>query len=629
MDQGFLNTAIKAQYPLLSNSDSETTVMDEAVLLKHLRALQQEGIDGFSIVSILSDMEKDLVLPEKHHALLEFLESICCRILQSIEFPNEISRQFMGAIACLMRIAISDGILSLSRGHLVLKILEDLIEMTIGLADLHGKQETAVRHKLSVSLTGLAILTEQVGGESHMQNARDNLLTMLSEDILAFSEKEQAQMNRLEQRLIDAEAGQLKIVMTRKLAAEMLNRQMANKLLPAMIVHFLHGAWFDSLQLILMREGVRSQAWLRATKLTETLIMTLQPLDSSVSVAEPVVEAVQIEEEIKAFVAEEAGTGNDKPKATPNKELPGFKQKQELYRIIEHLPAELKQCLVSLEHDQQSAEDELAAVEAAHIDVMSGKSLECEPFNLIELEEGLLSENTTVSQSLLAPIENLESGQWFVISEEKKPARHIRLTLKIDELRQVLFTGRNGARVLQVSFDELAYLLGSETIYKMPQKGAMSKTLRAELKKLAKNQVQKEKLEQRQIRRRKVEKRKRNTEEKKVTTLVQGKDSPDKQDENSASPQARTLVSTLEPGAVVKLMMASGDEIEARLAVDSTTEDKLIFVDRSGLNLGEYTKEEFADLLTGGECQIVHNGKEGTDRFRQVIEHLRDKKGLE
>ena len=53
----------------------------------------------------------------------------------------------------------------------------------------------------------------------------------------------------------------------------------------------------------------------------------------------------------------------------------------------------------------------------------------------------------------------------------------------------------------------------------------------------------------------------------------------------------------------------------------------VVFVDKTGLNLGEYTKEEIADLIAGGQCEVLDSGEE-KDNFRSVVNRLREKKSL-
>jgi len=68
--------------------------------------------------------------------------------------------------------------------------------------------------------------------------------------------------------------------------------------------------------------------------------------------------------------------------------------------------------------------------------------------------------------------------------------------------------------------------------------------------------------------------------------------------------------------------------VEAKLAVDDPSGNKVIFVDKTGLNLGEYTKDEIAGLIAGGQCEVVDSGVKEKDNFRSVVTRLRKKKGL-
>ena len=75
-------------------------------------------------------------------------------------------------------------------------------------------------------------------------------------------------------------------------------------------------------------------------------------------------------------------------------------------------------------------------------------------------------------------------------------------------------------------------------------------------------------------------------------------------------------------------MEEDGGRVEAWLAVDHPSEDRLIFVDRYGRNLGEYTRTQVADLIAAATCEIVDTGNSEKDSFEAVIRSLMDRKGL-
>ncbi len=374
---------------------------------------------------------------------------------------------------------------------------------------------------------------------------------------------------------------------------------------------------------------------MKAAKLTETLVLTMQPENlptGETGTAAPEAEtsssadaAIEIEKGVEAFPKEDADTAPEPVQSADKKETI---EAQDLYRIIEHLPGELRGSLVALEHDSTAAEAELSLIESIHVDIMKGEPPPGHEFELITTDVGLLDESTSVSQSLLAPVEELVPGQWFVYSEENQPSRHIKLALKVNELKQLLFTNRNGAKVLQVNFDEFAYLMSSETAIALPQLGAITQSLRSNLANLVKRQVKKEKVKKAKTRKLAAAKRKKELEETQFVLVAVRKDQLQSDDNVVDQEKAAELVAKLNLGATLRLGEVGKEAVEAKLAVDDPSDNKVIFVDKTGLNLGEYTKEEIAGLIAGGQCEVLDSGVEEKDNFRNVVTRMRKKKSL-
>ena len=574
MDLGTLNSALIAQFSLQENTDNCLAPVDKDTLLKNLRILQHQHIDSFSVRRELSNLLRQQPLEDKHHAVIAFLDSCCSEVVKMSGFPEEVSSQLMQVVICLIQAAIDEGILAITKDHVLVGILEGLIEMVTGWSDLQGKQKQEPERKLQLLIASLSYLTEMPRDEQSSVCPRAYLMSLIAADIAAFTKNDRKGIGKLEQRLIDSEEGQLKASRSRKLAAQMINSKMEHKILPEPMVKFLQGAWFDSVQLLLTRDGLGSEAWLKASKLTETLILTLQPENIA-----------------------KTGTSKD------------------LYRIIEHLPEELRESLVSLQHNSVAADAELAAIESEHVALLSGQQPVLFDFDNLEVDEGLLDDNISVSQTLLSRVEKLSTGQWFAYVASNQPLRHIKLTMKLEEMKQLLFTNRNGVKVLQLSFDEFAYMLGSATAAALPSAGSISNLIRHRLKRLIKRHLM----------------RGRETKQGSKSKLFslpgddseRGRCTVNTAVENSADlEEAKNLVSKLKPGARFSL-----GAVEARLIVDAPAEDRMILVDRVGADLGEYTRLQMTELILDDRCVVLDCGG-GFDDFRERINQIRTRQAL-
>ena len=146
----------------------------------------------------------------------------------------------------------------------------------------------------------------------------DSDLERLLTEVVTFMDKESDRIRRLEERLTASETGLVRTRQAKQLAAELINSKAARSQVTGSLADFLCGPWYDSLQLLVNEKGIQSEAWQRAEALTDTLLWIYQPIDSE---------------------AEDVG-----------------QQKQRLYRIIEHLPGEIRELLVALEHRTDAIE---------------------------------------------------------------------------------------------------------------------------------------------------------------------------------------------------------------------------------------------------------------------------------
>lgn len=247
--------------------------------------------------------------------------------------------------------------------------------------------------------------------------------------------QEQQRLNRLEQRLVDAERGQLRSRRAQQMAARLLNQTMAGRRFAREIVDYLQREWFQELQWALLQFGADSEQWRRRAQLTERLVDSLQPPDDG---------------------DEEA--------------------RQQLYALIPEVGAELAALLDERAHDRALLEQQLAAIEGQHLLLLRGSTPPAADFQLIANDDPWLS-TTTISASLLQRVAVLEPGSWFLLRDIDNGLR-IKLALKLDDSTQLLFVNRLGVKSLQKSFEEFAYLLSVGAAVQLPGHDCARETLR-------------------------------------------------------------------------------------------------------------------------------------------------------
>lgn len=430
------------------------------------------------------------------------------------------------------------------------------------------------------------------------ENARH--IEEIEAELRQYLSKDHERVTKLEERLAASETGRVRSQQSRVLAAGMINEVVRGNQVTANLDAFLKGPWYDSAQYVVLTQGVDAEDWARMRALTETLIWTCQP----------------IEEE----------------------------DKQRLYRIIEHLPGEIRELLIALQHNNDAVESALEAIEADHLTVVTGQELAYVEYAPIEAESTEAA-RPKVSRVLLRKVDAFEPGHWFVSRLEDEPTR-IKLLLKLDDVRQLVFTNRHGMRVLQCSFESFAYWLSTGVVKPLRADAIFTATFRtfynglieeharqqqrlAERKQLREREQQEREDKQRQEREAAAE-RVREEQEAVRAAAERARDerlaaaATALEDADPAVVEAITSrVSELAIGAWLRLPGPDGRLEECKLAVRISGSDKMIFVSQTGGKIGEYTSDELTRLLVAGQGEVKDEGVEFEDTLQQVVSKLR------
>jgi len=599
MDRETVTGALMRRYP---THGIDAMSQDELIIL--ICGLSRESLTGHvSLLEAIGQSAKGGSLGKEDFAILSFLDD-CCRIifkLTGLEF--EIEQQLRYTLPALAISLLQKPELAISNtGGNIINVLDLICEAALGWhADL-GKQGENLYTRIEEAV-------HQLNAGSNPKIAELDFDTIVTE-LDTFFRKEKQRVRKLEERLRASEAGTLRARQATTVATKMLNDQMRGKSLPNAISEFLQGPWYQSVQIILINHGPDSDAWRQAVKMTETVIWSLQPLTG---------EGEQLE-----------------------------KEKQKLYGIIEHLPEEIRGLLVTLEHQADIADTFLAALEEEHVRVVGGFDIEYEDYELLPEAPGSTEPVPSVSGILLRKIRDLQEDDWFLYEPEADQVSRVKLALKLDDVKQMLFTNRNGMRTLEGSFDEVAYLLTRGILKRLTVEAGFASTLstylgglmnehnkrqaaeeaiaeadRAEQEQTAARQKALEEARALEIARQEAESQQLEADRKaelmkRATEAVENPDNADQLIELTDK------VNQLKVGAWLSLPAADGVETECKLAVRIASADKLIFVTGSGMKVGDYSSQELVHLLIAGAGKIINEGIEFEDTLAKVVSGLRE-----
>ncbi|MEQ8516933.1 MAG: DUF1631 family protein, partial [Chromatocurvus sp.] len=252
----------------------------------------------------------------------------------------------------------------------------------------------------------------------------------ITRELTAAAERDAARAQRMVQRLAEAEAASLKTEQVKREAAGVINTGLEKYELPAAIGEFLKGPWFDSVQLVALKFGTDSHEWRQVQRATEHLMESVQP-----------------------------------------REYADESSRDRLANITKRLPQELREWLISLQHDTDAADDAIGLVEYAHLRLRHGQNLGLTRIPAIPVAGSRRTGDARDDDAV-----ELHNGQWFLMQDEEGELR-AQLTLQLEEGQHLLFTNVVGLKALDLRRDEFLRRLRENGARPLPTEDSFSLSL--------------------------------------------------------------------------------------------------------------------------------------------------------
>jgi uncharacterized membrane protein YqiK len=249
-------------------------------------------------------------------------------------------------------------------------------------------------------------------------------------------------------------------------------------------------------------------------------------------------------------------------------------------------------------------------------------------------------------------VTTLSEGSWLEISDSHGSQR-VKLLLKLNDVQQLLFVYRHGAKAGQYSFEEFAYRLSSGHAKVIISADRISKTANYVVKKLALHRDQKNELAARQ-RAEAEAKAKAEAEAKErarqkalaeAQALAKAKAEQKARLEHAAKlaeqrrreqvaaqaaadhqarlESAQQQTSALNTGALINFYDEQGSAQLCKLAVKIQSSQKYIFVDRNGIKSRELYYDQLVDQFMQSSAELVKAEAGFEDALAKVVNSLR------
>jgi hypothetical protein len=134
---------------------------------------------------------------------------------------------------------------------------------------------------------------------------------------------------------------------------------------------------------------------------------------------------------------------------------------------------ELKQWLLSLQHDNNAVNDAVSVVEFAHLCMLRGSPLETTAIEPLPLPTAAGASDEPEESA-----DGAEVGQWYLIEGQEGPLR-ARIIFRLQDERQLLFANRAGMECLRLDCDEFSRLLAEGKAMELHRGASFSRCLAA------------------------------------------------------------------------------------------------------------------------------------------------------
>jgi hypothetical protein len=205
--------------------------------------------------------------------------------------------------------------------------------------------------------------------------------------------------------------------------------------MPEAVEDLLKGPLRHSMQVIYLSKGVASDEWKQVSRAAQLLI------DSMQGPAE------------------------------------GETDMQQVYQTIPKVIPLLSKQLVSIS-DAAEMEDWIARIEKLHMQILLGNKVElrpAQPLSALEEETGV---SANVGNALLEQVKLIPEGQWLIYQRDDGEKLRCRLVMKTEDAGKLLFVNVLGAKSLEKTPEEFAYLLAARHVRLLDADNNFSQVLR-------------------------------------------------------------------------------------------------------------------------------------------------------
>lgn len=411
----------EGRFSLAANDGADRD--SHATLLSRLAALQVTGLHEEEALESAILQQGALALTQYDANLLYFCDQVFTQFQQQTDIDQTLLAGFMSLRPLFAGLFLRDPSVLRNMDHPLLSLAALLLDTSRFWSPDLGRPGEKYRARIEEMLSRLA-------GADLTQSPFSSWL----EEFTAQMEKENQRAETLSQRICDSEKASLASKKAERVVRQQLSLLLSSTPMPVVVEELLKGPFRQSMQLVFFNQGVDSDAWRHLLRAGRLLLESFKP------------------------PADDAA-------------------RQVQYQLISKLPALLGKALVSISN-QADLDEWIGQIEKLHMKILTGSTVElrdAEPLSALDEENGV---DTNISEALLKSVSRIAEGQWLIYQREGECTQHLRLALKMEDAGQLLFVNVLGAKCMEKSVEEFAYLLAARHVRLMNTETNLSQMLR-------------------------------------------------------------------------------------------------------------------------------------------------------
>lgn len=560
-------------------------VMDADEVLTKLRQIEDFKLSPVDAIRTQGEIGDPRMPNPSLMAILQWLQDAFALWEEGFPIEEPVGTQLRQLVPAAAAAAISDEGFFVPGAHPLHQLIDTLHSSAIGWQPLLGRAGLALEQLVNTSIEDL----------NTWLNDDDVNLEVLCEALITKANKDHNRAQRMTQRLVETEKGKFKTAGARWKSAQMINLALADHKATAEIGDFLRGPWYESAQLVLLKFGADSSEWAQMSDTTLALLDSLQ-IDESVD----------------------------------------EDRRQHLFEAVTKLPKDIKRWLLSLHMDPDGVSEAVELIELTHLHLLRQQAVALETIEPLPME-GMTPDR--IAGEELEVIDQLETGQWFLVDSESGEYLRVQLVLKLEQEQLLQFTNRAGIKAMEQGYAEFCALLASGAATPLRSGASFSSCLanaagiwtEEEAQRIQAQQLEPDDEPSEETPKHLEESREEDTSQDEIEVELETASSSETHAADSVSNEAEAEDISIEiepPEPETQIIIPIGTwlgfhdgdaPLMAKLAVHDLEQDSYIFVNREGIKMRSLNMRELMTLTDNDQVEIL----EARSNFRSEVTRVK------